>query len=122
MERAATFLGRTLRRLERPEAAIAWLTSTWPSIVGKALAAHTRPVRCDAGILEVTADGKAWQNQLESMAGEFSAQVNCAWGGDLVREVRFVGARRVVHPAGGSAGRAPRETDNDHTPFVRRRC
>ena len=87
MERAGKILGRTLRRLERPEAAIAWLSSTWPQIVGKLLAARTRPVRCENGRLEIAADTKAWQKQLESMKREFCARINQAWGGTLIREV-----------------------------------
>jgi predicted nucleic acid-binding Zn ribbon protein len=113
MERAGKFLGGMLRRLERPEAALAWLSSAWPNIVGKILAKHTKPVRCQAGRLEIAADGKAWQKQLESMEKEFCARVNQAWGGNLVREVKFItkpGPKRVS-----------REMDNEHTPFVRRR-
>jgi predicted nucleic acid-binding Zn ribbon protein len=98
--------------MRRPEAALAWLTSAWPSVVGSTLAAHTRPVRCGSGCLEVSADGKAWQKQLEAMKGEFCAQVNCSWGGNLVREVKFV-AKPGPHVS--------HELDNNHLPFVRRR-
>ena len=113
MERAGNFLGRTLRRLDRPEAALAWLSSTWPQIVGKALAARTRPVRCENGRLEIAAEGKAWKKQLESMKREFCARINQAWGGTLIREVKFIakpGPKRLSH-----------ELDNDHKPFIRRR-
>jgi predicted nucleic acid-binding Zn ribbon protein len=114
MERAGEFLGRVVRRLDRPEAALAWLVGAWPSIVGPALAAHTRPVACHAGRLEVSADAKAWRTQLESLAQEFCGRINQAWGGNLVREVRFVAAKP-------GPKRVPRELDNEHTPFVRRR-
>ena len=100
--------------MKRPEAALAWLTSAWPTVVGKTLAAHTRPVRCGSGCLEISADGKAWQKQLEAMQSEFCAQVNCSWGGNLVREVKFVAARPGPR-------NVSRELDNNHTPFVRRR-
>jgi predicted nucleic acid-binding Zn ribbon protein len=114
MERAGEFLGRVVRRLERPEAAIAWLAGAWPAIVGHALAAHTRPVECQGGCLQVTADARAWRAQLEPMAREFCGRINQAWGGHLVREVRFVAAKPGPQ-------RIPREFDNEHTPFVRRR-
>lgn len=114
MERAGDFLGKALRRLDRPEAALAWLSSAWPSIVGKALAAHTQPVRCSAGFLELAADGKAWQQQLETVKRELCGRVNQAWGGTLVREVKFV-------PAKPGLKRLPREADNEHIPFIRRR-
>jgi predicted nucleic acid-binding Zn ribbon protein len=114
MERAGEILGRVLRRLERPEAALAWLSSAWPSIVGQSLAMHARPVRCTAGCLELIADGVAWQQQLQTMTHELCGRINRAWGASLVREVKFVPDRPAVN-------RPPREADNEHTPFIRRR-
>ncbi|HYA89712.1 MAG TPA: DUF721 domain-containing protein [archaeon] len=113
MERAGEFLGRALQRIERSEAALAWLTSAWPAIVGRPLAAHTRPVRCERGTLAIAADAAPWQNQIETMQREFCARVNQAWGGALVREVKFL--------AGRPGPRLSREFDNAHTPFVRAR-
>ncbi len=114
MERAGEFLGRVVRRLDRPEAAIAWLAGAWPSIVGKSLAAHTRPMQCRAGCLEIAADAKAWRTQLEPLAREFCGRINQAWGANLVRELRFVAAKP-------GRERVPRELDNEHTPFLRRK-
>jgi len=113
MERAGDFLGKVLRRLDRPEATLAWLAGAWPTVTGKALAAHTRPVRCHGGCLELSADAKPWQQQLEGMQREICARINQAWGGNLVREVKFV----------EEPGPAPtsHEVDNNHTPFVRSR-
>ena len=113
MEKAENFLGGMLRQLKRPEAAVAWLSGVWPQVVGRTIAAHTRPVRCAGGCLEVVTDGKPWRVQLETMQKEFCAQVNRNWGGMLVREVKFVPASRPRHIS--------HEFDNDHTPFVRRR-
>jgi predicted nucleic acid-binding Zn ribbon protein len=113
MERAGDFLGGMLRQMKRPEAAVAWLAGVWPTVVGSTIAAHTRPVRCTAGCLEVATDGKPWQMQLETMSGEFCAQVNRNWGGTLIREIRFVAARPPGHIS--------HEFNDDHTPFVRRR-
>jgi predicted nucleic acid-binding Zn ribbon protein len=113
MERAGNFLGGMLRQMKRPEAAVAWLRGVWPTVVGVTVAAHTRPVRCAAGCLEVATDGMPWQIQFETMSVEFCAQINRNWGGNLVREIRFVPAmkpRYISH-----------EFNNDHTPFVRRR-
>jgi predicted nucleic acid-binding Zn ribbon protein len=114
MEKAGNFLGGMLRQIKRPEAVVAWLSSVWPSIVGKTLAAHTRPVRCQAGCLEIAADNKAWQKQLEQMKPEFCAQVNKAWGSTLIREVKFAASKPGPR-------KLPREMDNEHTPFIRRR-
>jgi predicted nucleic acid-binding Zn ribbon protein len=114
MERAGEFLGRVARRLGKPEAALAWLEAAWPSIVGKALAAHTRPLRCEGGCLTIEADGKPWQKQLEGLKREFCGRINQAWGGTLVREVKFVAAKP-------GPNRVSHEMDNEHTPFIRKR-
>jgi predicted nucleic acid-binding Zn ribbon protein len=129
MDKAGDLLGRVARRLGHSQAPIAWLASSWLRIVGKTVAAHTRPLRCQDGCLEVAADGKVWQGQLECMAGDFCSQINRAWGGALVREVRFSTAKRAPVPppgASNSGADAPRraipyELDNDHLPFIRRR-
>ena len=114
MERAGEFLGKTLRRLDRPEVAVAWLASAWPTVVGKTLAAHTRPVRCGGGCLELAADNKAWRKQLETMKRELCGRINQAWGGKLVSDVKFVSGRPGLK-------RIAREADNDHIPFIRRK-
>ena len=84
MDRVGEVLGKIVRRMDRPEATLAWLTGSWTAIVGKTLAAHTRPIRCQNGCLEVAADGKGWRKQLESMKREFCSRVNQAWGGNLI--------------------------------------
>ena len=113
MERASEILRRAMRRFDRPEAALAWLSSAWPAIVGESLAMHARPLRCAHGCLELTADGKAWQQQIESMQRELFIRVNQAWGANLVRELRFLPDHR-------GEKRPPRAVDNSHTPFIRR--
>jgi predicted nucleic acid-binding Zn ribbon protein len=125
MDRIGEFLGKALRRMDRPEAAMAWLSSAWPTIVGKALAEHARPLRCQSGCLELAADGKPWQQQLESMKREICIRINQAWGGRLVREVKFTSAGNSLPVQGSPSAPGPtrisRELDNDHTPFIRRR-
>jgi predicted nucleic acid-binding Zn ribbon protein len=114
MERAGEFLGHVVRRLKQPDATFVWLASAWPSVVGQALASHTRPVRCDGDCLELEADGKAWQRQLETMRRELCSRINQAWGGSLIREIRFVAARPGPHGV-------RHEIDNEYRPFIRRR-
>jgi|ERR1039458_131592 predicted nucleic acid-binding Zn ribbon protein len=124
MKRAGEFLGKVLGSLDRPEAGLAWLSSTWPTIVGNALAAHTRPVRCGGKCLELSADGKAWQQQLEGMRRELCDRINQAWGGSLVREVKFVAHTHAIGiPGSASPGpaRMSHEINNEHIPFIRRR-
>lgn len=112
MQRANEFLGKAVRKMDRPEAALAWLTGSWSTIVGKTLAGHTRPIHCQNGCLEIAADGKGWRKQLESMKEDFCKRINQAWGGRLVRDVKFV--------AKPGLKRAPRHLDNEHTPFIRK--
>ena len=112
MERAGEILGPALRRLGKPESALAWLAAMWPSLVGEKLAAHTRPLHFAGGTLDVCADGADWHNEIEGMAEGFRSKINRAWGGSLVRELRFKRAPRT-------GPRIPHELDNDHTPFVR---
>ncbi|MDE3170239.1 MAG: DUF721 domain-containing protein [Acidobacteriota bacterium] len=114
MNRAGDFLGNVIRRMKHPDATMAWLESAWPSVVGPQLASHTRPLRCTGDRLEISADSKAWHTQLAGMEADLRARINAAWGGTLVRELKLV--------PGGAATRAlPRELDNSHTPFIRRR-
>ncbi len=125
MEKAGDLLGGALRKMKRPEATIAWLVSAWPTIVGKTLAARTRPLRCENGRLEVAADQKDWKSQLEPMTQEFCARINQAWGGKLVKEVKFVATPRTASKTGQDGKPGPklatRESDNEHLPFIRRR-
>ena len=115
MEKAGNLLGRVAKQLQKPEATIGWLSAAWPSIVGKTLAARTRPVRLRDGYLEIAADGKAWQKQLDALKNEFCQRINQAWGGGLVRQVKFV----VEKP--GPQKSIRRELDNEHLPFIRKR-
>jgi predicted nucleic acid-binding Zn ribbon protein len=137
MKKASDLLGRVARKLNRPEAGLAWLSSSWPQIVGKTLADHTRPLQCENGRLEIYADAKAWQKQLDHMTRDFCARINEAWGSSLIREVKFVVTKPSAVTLDGSYGadksgavksqlgprpkRLPYELDNDHTPFIRRR-
>jgi predicted nucleic acid-binding Zn ribbon protein len=126
MQKAGELLGGAVRRMRKPEATIAWLASAWPTIVGKMLAAHTRPLHCEGGRLEIGADHKDWKSQLEPMKNEFCARINQAWGAKLVREVKFVATPKSLQKKddGGKPGpkRAiSREMDNEHLPFIRRR-
>ena len=115
MERAGKILGAALRKLKQEDAPLAWLEAAWPAIVGNKLAMHTRPVGFQRGCLQVAVTAKDWQRQLEAMVAEFCERINRAWGGNLVREVKFSRA-----PSGPK--RLAKEVDNEHTPFIRSRA
>lgn len=111
--------------MDRPEAAMAWLSSAWPTIVGKSLAEHARPLRCQSGCLELVADGKPWQRQLESMKREICVRINQAWGGKLLSEVKFTSGSDSAgvrnSPSAPGPSQVSLENDNEHLPFIRRR-
>lgn len=114
MERAGNFLSNVIRRINHPDATFAWIESAWPSVVGPQISAHARPLRCVGQRLEISADSPAWRAQITGMEQHLRTRINNAWGGTLVREVSFV-SRNASSP------RPPRELDNSHTPFIRRR-
>jgi hypothetical protein len=107
MNKAADLLGRVARKLNHPNAPLAWLSSSWPQIVGKTLAVHTHPLRCEAGRLEIAADAKGWQPQLDRMTADFCARINDAWGSTLIREVKFVARKHVPPPASACEPASP---------------
>ena len=112
MKPIAEILAPALRQAARRGSAMSWLAGAWPAIVGARLGERTRPQRLADGVLDVAVNGKEWRAELEGVATEFAGRVNAAWGGSLVRLVRFAAAR----PAGR---RLPPSLDNEHTPFVR---
>lgn len=113
MHRANEILGAAVKRLGGPESALAWLRTTWPQLVGKAVAEHTRAARLSAGVLEIAIQGKEWRRELEVMKKDFLLRINDAWGSKLVEQVEFVDERPI--------GRVCHEADNSHTPFIRSR-
>jgi predicted nucleic acid-binding Zn ribbon protein len=114
IKKISEFIGPALRRATAQRSSFAWLAGTWPAIVGKQLAAHTRPSHIANGVLEIAVTNKEWRTQLESVAAEFRARVNEAWGSSVIREVRFSDERK-------SGPRLRHELDNNYTPFVRAR-
>ncbi len=101
-----------LRRATPQRSSFAWLAGTWPAIVGKRLAEHTRPSDLAGGVLHIAVSGKEWRVELEEVAEEFRTRVNQAWGGTVVREIRFSDDRK-------GRPRIRHEFDNEYTPFVR---
>jgi len=114
MDRAGNFLGNVIRRINHPDATLAWLEGVWPSVVGPQIAAHARPLRFLRGGLELSTDNAVWQSQISRMEQDLRARINSAWGGTLVRQIKFA-------PAGANGPVMSREFDNSHIPFIRRR-
>lgn len=94
MEHASKTVWAALRRIAKPERPLDLLVAVWPLMVGSRLAAHTRPVGWNGARLDVSVDDGPWQAQLERLSRPIRAKVNTWWGGNLVREVRFVASKR----------------------------
>jgi len=94
MEHASKSVWAALRRIAKPEKPLDLLIAVWPLMVGSRLAAHTRPTGWNGSRLDVGVDEGPWQAQVERLSKPIRAKVNAWWGGNLVREVRFVASRR----------------------------
>ena len=100
VERAGEFLGRVAQRLGKPEAAIAWLGAAWPSIVGGALAAHTRPIRCESGCLTIV----QWH---QPRVGPDAGSRSCIDRIENGAEQRFTRTGQRIHPVHSQTDLAP---------------
>lgn len=85
----------------------------WPEIVGAAIAAHSRPERFEAPVLEIAADSTAWATQLGLMIPELKARLEQELGPGVVEEIRVSGPRGASFRRGRRSvggGRGPRDT------------
>lgn len=62
---------------------------TWPEIVGERVAAHTRAVDIEKGILTIEADHAAWKQELTLLFPVIIEKYNARHGDGTVREVRW---------------------------------
>ena len=69
---------------------IATLARDWPVLVGERLAAATKPVSLEAGVLVVRASDGPWGAQAKYLAEQIRVRADEALGGDVVRTVRVV--------------------------------
>lgn len=65
------------------------LMTLWPDVVGAAVAAQTRPIKCRDGVLLVAVSSSAWLQQLTLMRGEIVRQYDRKVGKGAIREVTF---------------------------------
>lgn len=85
----------------------------WPDIVGAAIAAHSRPERFEAPVLEIAVDSTAWATQLSLMVPELKARLDQELGPGVVEEIRVNGPRGANFRRGPRTvrgGRGPRDT------------
>jgi predicted nucleic acid-binding Zn ribbon protein len=90
------------------------LLEDWPAVVGERVAAHTRAVDLEDGVLYVDADHAAWRQELTLLFPMIVEQYAQRHGPRAVREIRWIQRdtrrRRIVNPnsrggAGKDAGR-----------------
>ena len=66
------------------------LESAWASVVGAAVAAHTRPGRYQNGYLTVFVDSSAWLSELSRYGQkEMLGKLQARFGGNNVRSIRL---------------------------------
>nr|WP_164465797.1 DciA family protein [Actinoplanes teichomyceticus] len=99
--------GAVLQRLmkargwERPKAE-ATVFGSWEKVVGPDIAAHSRPVKLDGGVLTVEAESTAWATQLRMLTGRLLQQIAAEVGHNVVTRLNIHG------PAAPSWSRGPR--------------
>jgi len=62
----------------------------WPAVVGERLAARTRPMKMEKGVLTVAVATSAWLNELNFMRGDLVARINQELGQGSVVGIRLV--------------------------------
>ncbi|WP_412743996.1 DUF721 domain-containing protein [Krasilnikovia sp. MM14-A1004] len=83
-------------------AAEATVFGDWEKVVGPDIAAHSRPVKLDAGVLTVEAESTAWATQLRMLAGGLLRRIAAEVGNNVVTKLNIHG------PAAPSWSRGPR--------------
>lgn len=65
------------------------LLGTWPEMVGERIAAHSRAVDLQDGVLQVDADHAAWRQELTLLFPEILHRYRARFGDDAVKEIRW---------------------------------
>ncbi|GAB1643868.1 hypothetical protein KRMM14A1259_42910 [Krasilnikovia sp. MM14-A1259] len=99
--------GDVLQRLMKQRgwqkpAAEATVFGAWEKVVGPDIAAHSHPVKLDAGVLTVEAESTAWATQLRLLAANLLKRIAAEVGNNVVTRLNIHG------PAAPSWSRGPR--------------
>jgi predicted nucleic acid-binding Zn ribbon protein len=89
------------RGWEKPKAE-ATVFGAWEKVVGQDIAAHSRPVRLEGGVLTVEAESTAWATQLRMLAATLLRKIAGEVGNNVVTRLNIHG------PAAPSWSRGPR--------------
>lgn len=63
--------------------------AAWENIVGGDIAAHSRAIALEGGILTLQADHGAWRQELTLLIPEIMARFNCRFGEGTITEIRW---------------------------------
>jgi predicted nucleic acid-binding Zn ribbon protein len=93
-------------------AAEATVFGEWARVVGAEVAAHSRPVKLEEGVLTVEAESTAWATQLRLLAGRLLARIAGEVGNGVVRSLNIHGPTAPSWQRGPRRvrGRGPRDT------------
>jgi predicted nucleic acid-binding Zn ribbon protein len=99
------------RGWQRP-AAEATVFGQWERVVGAEVAAHSRPVKLEAGELTVEAESTAWATQLRLLAGKLVSRISAEVGRGVVTKLHVHGPAAPSWDRGVRRvrGRGPRDT------------
>ncbi|KHD76368.1 Zn-ribbon-containing RNA-binding protein [Actinoplanes utahensis] len=92
------------RGWEKPKAE-ATVFGTWEKVVGPDIAAHSRPMRLEGGVLTVEAESTAWATQLRLLAATLLRKIAGEVGHNVVTRLNIHG------PAAPSWSRGPRRVE-----------
>jgi predicted nucleic acid-binding Zn ribbon protein len=112
MEQAKNILGPMLRQLGAREEPLPWLAAAWKFLVGRELAAHTRPLKLRNGLLEIAVSSPEWERQVAGLSSQIGERINAAGCGLRVEKVQVVPApprerNPFVRTRGVTSGRRP---------------
>lgn len=92
--RLGDVLPQVVRKLRLDAVAAAQpAVNDWPVIVGARIAAHTRAVSIERGVLLVVADSPAWMTQLAYLKPQLLRKLSARVGRDRVTDIRFIPGR-----------------------------
>lgn len=90
MQRLQRFLAKSLKDWKAEDAVAAGrVFALWPTIVGEAIAARTRPRFLRSGVLFVEAASSAWANELTMLKPRILRALDTHLGKGLIRDVRY---------------------------------
>ncbi len=91
MDNLSTLLPDVLRRIASDsDIALIFLKELWPQIVGKEMAANSRPQNLRKKRLLVAVPSEVWEKELTGLESIFLNNINNYWRLSLVERIQFI--------------------------------